>query len=159
MTTKEIFEKLKNEFNDDVISIFDDGTVSEPFITVSSKNLIDIMLFLRDEKGLMFDYLSCLSGVDYKENFTVVYNLFSIEIQHRLTVKVELPKDNPVIPSVELVWRSADWHERETYDMYGIIFEGHHNLIRILNPYDWEGYPLRKDYKTPEEYHGIKVPY
>jgi len=78
---------------------------------------------------------------------------------HKLTLKVLLPRDNPVVPSVERVWRAADWHEREAYDLFGIIFEGHHNLKRILLPEDWEGHPLRKDYKVQEYYQGMKVPY
>jgi NADH-quinone oxidoreductase subunit C len=117
------------------------------------------MLFLRDDEKTNFDYLSCLSGVDNKETLGVVYHLFSMTKKHKITIKVELPKDNPEVNTVERVWRTADWHEREAFDMYGIIFKGHHDLRRILNPYDWEGHPLRKDYKQPDEYHGIKVQY
>jgi NADH-quinone oxidoreductase subunit C len=156
MECNQIFESLKAEFSEDILSITEEGN-SEPFITVNPANIVDIMLFLRDEEDMLFDYLSCLSAVDNKDNFLVVYNLYSIKHKHRLTVKAELPRENPAIASVEKVWLSADWHERESWDLMGINFEGHHNLIRILNPYDWEGYPLRKDYVTPEYYHGIKV--
>lgn len=156
MECNQIFESLKAEFSEDILSITEEGN-SEPFITVNPANIVDIMLFLRDEEEMLFDYLSCLSAVDNKDNFLVVYNLYSIKHKHRLTVKAELPRENPTIASVEKVWLSADWHERESWDLMGINFEGHHNLIRILNPYDWEGYPLRKDYVTPEYYHGIKV--
>lgn len=158
MKANDIFEKLKNEFGEDIISITEEG-FSDPFIMVNPSNIVDIMLFLRDEPELHFDYLNCLSGVELKDNLQVVYNLYSVDLKHKITVKVDLPKENPKIATVEKVWLTADWHERETWDMYGISFIGHHNHIRILNPYDWEGHPLRKDYTTPEEYHGIKVPY
>jgi NADH-quinone oxidoreductase subunit C len=158
MLPNEVYDKLKNEFGDDILSINQEPNY-EPFINVNANNLLDIMLFLRDEKGLEYDYLSCLSGMDYKENLGIVYHLFSVKSSDRIIIKVEVPKESPDVPTLEKVWLTADWHEREAYDMYGINFVGHHNLIRILSPYDWEGYPLRKDYKGPEEYHGIKVPY
>lgn len=158
MKANDIFEKLKNEFGEDIISITEEG-FSDPFIMVNPSNIVDIMLFLRDEPELHFDYLNCLSGVELKDNLQVVYNLYSVDLKHKITVKVDLPKEDSKIATVEKVWLTADWHERETWDMYGITFISHHNHIRILNPYDWEGHPLRKDYKTPEEYHGIKVPY
>lgn len=158
MTIQNIFERLKTEFNDIIISLNEEPNF-EPSILINPTNIIDIMLFLRDEDDMKFDYLACLSGMDYKDNLGVVYHLYSLSHKHRATIKVEVPKDNPKVPSISKVWRTADWHEREAYDMFGVIFEGHENLIRILNPYDWEGYPLRKDYKQPEEYHGLRVPY
>ncbi len=158
MTANEIYDKLKSQFGDAIIEFTDEAS-SDPFIVVKTENLFDICLFLRDNEELNFDYLVCLSSVDYGENLAVVYHFYSLKYKHRIVLKVFVPRDNPKMPSVERIWRTADWHEREAYDMMGIIFEGHHNLIRILNPYDWEGFPLRKDYKTPDEYHGIKVPY
>lgn len=158
MTPTNIFEKLKKEFQDNIISLTEELNY-EPFIRINPEQIVDIMLFLRDEDDLLFDYLACLSGVDNKETLGVVYHLYSLKYKHRITIKVDVPRDNPKVPSISKVWRTADWHEREAYDMFGIIFEGHDNLIRILNPYDWEGYPLRKDYKQPEEYHGLRVPY
>ena len=116
-------------------------------------------MFLRDSEDLHFDYLVDLCGMDYGDNLGVVYHLYSMKHKHRIVIKVIIPKDNPLVPTVENIWRTADWHEREAWDMFGIKFDGHHNLIRILNPYDWEGHPLRKDYQTPDEYHGMKVPY
>ncbi|OGU58663.1 MAG: hypothetical protein A2X64_09175 [Ignavibacteria bacterium GWF2_33_9] len=157
MKSNEIFERLIAEFPEDIISLNEDEN-SESFIYVNPRNIVEIMLFLRDENDLFFDYLSCLSGVDSKENLTVVYNLYSIQLKHRITIKADIPKENPSIATVEKVWLTADWHEREAWDLIGIKFEGHHNLIRILNPYDWEGHPLQKDYKTPEYYHGMRVP-
>jgi NADH-quinone oxidoreductase subunit C len=158
LEAKDIFEKLKAEFGDSIIELKEDKG-SDPFITIDSKKILDVSLSLRDTEEFLFDYLSSLSGMDYKTNLGVVYHLFSTKHNHKIAVKVILDKGNPSLLSVEGVWKSANWHEREAWDMYGIKFEGHPNLIRILSPYDWEGYPLRKDYKTPEYYHGFKVPY
>lgn len=158
MTAKEIYEKLKEEFTDSIKEFVEEETV-DPFIVVDAAKIVHVCVHLRDEAGLKFDYLVNLSGMDYKENLGVVYHLYSVELKHRLVLKVLVDRESPVVPTVERVWRTADWHEREAWDMFGIQFEGHHNLIRILSPYDWEGHPLRKDYKTPEEYHGIRVPY
>lgn len=158
MQAKEIFEKLQEKFDDSIIELTEEEHF-DPFIKVAPEKIKEISMFLRDEEGLKFDYLACLSGMDDKKTIGIVYHLYSIELNHRIVIKVELDRENPVIPTVERVWRTADWHEREAWDLYGVRFEGHHNLIRILNPYDWEGFPLRKDYKEPEEYHGIKVPY
>lgn len=156
MKAQEIYEKMKAEFGETILSIVAEGN-SDPAIFVNPANIVDIMLFLRDESDLNFDYLNCLSGMELKDNMQIVYNLSSMKHKHNITIKVDLPKENPQIPTIEKVWLTADWHEREAWDMYGIKFEGHHNLIRILNPYDWEGYPLRKDYVTPEYYKGMKV--
>ena len=158
MQANEIFEKLKNEFGDAILE-FKDEAPSDPFIVVDASKIFDICHVLRDDEDLLFDYLTCLSGMDLKEELQVVYHLYSFTFKHKIVIKANVPKEDPKIHTVERIWRAADWHEREAYDLYGIIFEGHHNLIRILNPYDWEGYPLRKDYKEPETYHGIKVPY
>lgn len=158
MTGNEIYEKLRNEFGDDIIS-FTENESTEGFITVQTDRITEVCLFLRDEPEFKFDYMVNLSGVDNKTNFTVVYHLFSLSLKHRIVLKVELDRENPVAPTVEKVWKTANWHEREAYDMFGIVFEGHPFMVRILCPYDWEGYPLRKDYKEPETYHGIKVAY
>jgi NADH-quinone oxidoreductase subunit C len=153
-----IFEKLKSEFNDSILELKAEGN-SDPFINVKPENLINICLFLRNDENLLFDYLSCLSGMDYKTGLGVVYNLYSFTFGHKITLKVVVDKNNPVVPSIEKVWKSANWHEREAFDLIGVKFDGHPNLIRILCPYDWDGHPLQKDYKTPEVYHGMKVPY
>lgn len=158
MQAQEIFDKLKEKFGDAAIELAGEAP-SDPFITVAAPKIEEIGYFLRDEEDLDFDYLVCLGGMDLGEELGVVFQLYSIKLRHRITIKCAVPKDDPKLPTLEGVWKAADWHEREAYDMYGLIFEGHHNLIRILCPYDWEGYPLRKDYKQPEEYHGIKIPY
>ncbi len=174
-TTEEIFEILKNNFAEDVLELVED-LPTEKFIKVNPLAIYKISDFLRTEDGLKFDTLMCLSGVDEADgekvkdendnevinggNLSVYYHLDSVELKQKVTIKVETPRDNPEVESVENVWKCADWHEREAYDMYGIKFLNHPNLIRILMPYDWDaGYPLRKDYQNPEFYKGMKVPY
>ncbi len=157
MNSNEIFDKLKSEFGDDIISLTEEKNY-DPYITVKRKNIKQICLFLRDIDGLNFDYLVNLTGMDWGKELGVVYHLYSISLKHRIVLKVFLSKENPVIPSVERCWKSANWHEREAWDMFGIQFENHPNHIRILCPYDWEGHPLRKDYVEQETYHGMRVP-
>ncbi|GAB1370277.1 NADH-quinone oxidoreductase subunit C [Candidatus Kapaibacterium sp.] len=158
MTANEIYEKLKSEFGDEIISLTEDAA-NEAFIVVKPQRIVEICLVLRDDPNFKFDYMANLTGMDYPNNLTVVYHLYSIPLNHRIVLKVELNKENPSVESVEKVWKTANWHEREAYDMFGIIFENHPFLVRILTPYDWEGHPLRKDYKEPETYHGVKIAY
>jgi NADH-quinone oxidoreductase subunit C len=153
MNEKNIFEKLKERFGDNILELKDN--IPQPFIRVNRNLIEDICFFLRDEKDLLFDSLACLSGVDYKDYFTVVYHLFSTIKKHKVVLKADIERGKPEIKSVERVWKVANWFERETYDMFGILFLEHSDLRRILLPEDWKGYPLRKDYKYPEEYHGI----
>src|ERR1041385_8228580 len=159
MTPQEISDKLKTKFSDAVLEVKIEGVV-DPYVKVSPARMLDVAAFLQEDADLQFDFLMCLSGVDYTKGILgVVYNLFSMTKRHKITIKVEVPVDKPEVPSVVSVWPSANWPEREAYDMFGIVFTGHPDLRRILLPDDWEGYPLRKDYKVPEFYQGMKVPY
>jgi NADH-quinone oxidoreductase subunit C len=161
MTPQEIAEKLSAKFSgipDAGIEAKLDNPV-DPYIKVSPNHILEIARFFRDDDNCAFDYLSCLSGVDLKGKFSVVYQLFSMAKRHKITLKVEVPTDAPNVQSVESIWKTANWHEREAFDLYGINFIGHPDLRRILLPYDWEGHPLRKDYQVPEYYNGMKVPY
>ncbi|MDP8305551.1 MAG: NADH-quinone oxidoreductase subunit C [Candidatus Chlorobium antarcticum] len=146
----------------EAISAFDDNATM-PFFEVQDTALwTDIALFMRDHPKLKFNYMACLSGVDYLEEgkLGIVVNLESLGVfSHRIAVKVKCPRDGGSIPSVAGVWHTANWHEREAYDMLGMPFDGHPDMRRILCPDDWEGWPLRKDYRVQESYHGIKVPY
>jgi NADH-quinone oxidoreductase subunit C len=101
----------------------------------------------------------CLSGIDLAENLGVVYHLYSMVHTHKLVMRTEVPKEKPDVKSVAMLWRTADWHEREAFDMFGINFIQHPELKRILLPDDWTGFPLRKDYIQPEFYNGIRVPH
>jgi len=98
-----------------------------------------------------------LSGVDYKEGLAVAYHLYSMKHRHAVGLKTMLPREAPSLPTVDDVWPAANFQEREAFDLLGIVFEGSKDLRRILLPPDWEGHPLRKDYKYPEFYHGIKI--
>lgn len=113
--------------------------------------------FLRQEPTLDFDWLGCLTAVDYvaDNQFCCVYDLYSTTQDHWFAVKVYVDRAKASMPSVMDIWPTADWHEREAYDLMGIVFEGHKDLRRILLPEDWVGFPLRKDYVFPREYHGI----
>lgn len=107
-----------------------------------------------------FDFLSCLSGLDngpQADTMEVLYHIYSLVHEHALTLRVMLPRVRPSLPSVSSVWRSAEWHEREAYDLFGIVFDNHPDLRRILLPDDWTGHPLRKDYQADEYYHGLKI--
>ena len=133
-------------------------------IYVNPAYLRDVCFFLRDDPRFYFDFLANITAVDYfPENyFEVVYNLTSIPFQRQLTLKVKVVSGRsieklPEVPSVTQVWRTADWHEREAYDLMGVFFTDHPDLRRILMPEDWVGYPLRKDYQDPETYHNIPV--
>jgi NADH-quinone oxidoreductase subunit C len=156
MGTNDIFDILKAEFGDNILEYKDQQPV-DPYIIVNPDLLFDICHTLRDKDEFLFDYMMSLSGMDLGEELGVVYHLYSMKHRHKVVLKVSVPKADPKVPSVERIWRSADWHEREAYDLMGIHFEGHHNMIRILCPYDWEGHPLRKDYQVPEFYHGMEV--
>ncbi len=158
MLATEIFQRLSSEFGEKVLGLFDQQP-SDPAISIAPEAIFDICHTLRDDEEMQFDYLMSLSGLDLGEKLGMVYHLCSMQLGHRIVIKAEVDKANPIVPSVERLWRTADWHERETYDLVGIHFEGHHNMIRILCPYDWEGHPLRKDYQVPEMYHGMKVTY
>ena len=168
------FEKLKAKFGDQING--SNLSALDPWIEVAAANLVEVCRYLRDEPSLRFNFLNCISGVDYFEadpkkaaktgwepHTEVVYHLWSLPNKISLVVKVILPRwkndvvgEIPEVPSVAGVWSTADWHEREVYDLSGIRFVGHPNLRRILCPEDWVGHPLRKDYEMPLDYHGIR---
>ncbi len=159
MIPQEIAETLTSRFGDAIARTTLDG-VADPFIVVVPGRVHEVGRFLRDDEKMAFDSLMCLSGVDNANGtLGVVYHLHSMKWNHKITLKVEVPADNPHCQSVEQVWKTANWHEREAFDLIGVIFDGHPDLRRILLPDDWEGHPLRKDYTVPEFYNGMKVPY
>lgn len=141
-----LVKNIKEKFGQSILDtvIFRD----EATHLVKKAGLIEICNFLKDDPALQFNFLSDIAGADYfpkKPRFEVVYHLYSIPKKHRLRLKVTVGEDETV-PSVTSIWKSADWAEREAYDMFGIVFEGHPNLKRIYMPEEWEGFPLRKDY-------------
>ena len=136
--------ELNQKFGD-CAEIFEDNTNQS--IKVKPEKIVEVMKELRDNPKYELNLIMNLSSVDYPENFTVVYHLNSLTYLHKLTVKVELDKANPQVPSIASVWKAADCMEREVYDLMGIGFTGHPNLKRILLSDDFVGHPLRKDFK------------
>ena len=104
---------------------------------------------LRDESGLHFDFLFCVTAVDWKTHFTMVYHLTSTIHRHTLVIKAKLDHGEPIIGSVAAIWRTAEFHEREAYDLMGVVFTGHPDLRRLFMTDEWIGWPLRKDYEDP----------
>lgn len=174
MSGQAFVDRLKAGFGETITGA--NLTAIDPWIEVAPAGLVEVCRYLHDEPDLRFNMLNCITGVDYFEpdpkkaakldwqpHLEVVYHLWSLPHKTSLVLKVMLPrwKDDregelPEVPSVSSVWRTADWHEREVYDLSGVMFTGHPDLRRILCPEDWEGYPLRKDYEMPLEYHGIR---
>jgi NADH-quinone oxidoreductase subunit C len=118
-------------------------------IVVLREHLRRVTEYLQAERGLQFDFLSDISAVDrfpMEPRFEVNYHLLSIPLRRTVRLRLWVPGNDPVIATVIPVWPTANWHEREIFDLFGIRFEGHPDLHRILMPDDWEGYPLRKDY-------------
>jgi len=158
---EEIFQLLKDNFPASNLELKTDQP-TEPILLASALEIDKLCLFLRDSSELLFDDLMNLSGVDEPKAglLSVYYHLGSTKFKHKITLKVSTDRNKPEVSSVTEVWKAADWHEREAYDLLGIIFLNHPDLRRILMPYDWDaGYPLRKDYENPEFYQGMKVPY
>ncbi|MBL0333695.1 MAG: NADH-quinone oxidoreductase subunit C [Chlorobiota bacterium] len=172
---EQIYSDLQSKFSDMIGEIrIEPPTTGTPFIIVNREWIRDVCLYLRDDEKYKMNTCNLLSCVDfrkmksqeYNNQLGVVYHLSSLqetkngwETIHKCALRVYIPIDDPKIASVSRIWRSTDWHEREGYDMYGIIFEEHPDLRRILLPDDWVGFPLRKDYETPEYYNGMKIPY
>jgi NADH-quinone oxidoreductase subunit C len=116
-------------------------------VVVTGESLLKAAEFLKNTRGLDFDYLADLAGVDYTDYFEVVYRLVSLKHNHSLVLKTRCyDREKPIVPSVTGLWRAADFPERETYDLLGIVFRGHPNLKRLLLWEGFEGYPLRRDY-------------
>ena len=147
----------------------------DPWIEIKAEGLLELGRYLRDQQDLCFDMLHCITAIDYFEadpkkaaqvdwqpHTELVYHLSSTRHRHRLVLKVRLPRwreekpgQLPEIQSVGSIWSTANWHEREVFDLSGVRFLGHPDPRRILCPDDWVGHPLRKDYQMPVEYHGI----
>lgn len=157
-----LHDQLNSHFGSETVEIIEEGL--QPTLLVKAEKIKEICFWLRDNGSYYFDFLANLTAIDYSpaNTFGLVYNLTSIPFQKQLTLKVLLSNDRsldvlPEVESVSSVWRTADWHEREAFDLMGIFFTGHPDLRRILLPDDWEGYPLRKDYQEAEMYHGISI--
>jgi len=155
MTPGEIHEKLLARFGDAVGPLGEPKV--DPFAVVKAEKLLEVARFLRDEPGLEMDFCEDLTAVDWPKRsvIEVVYHLFSYRLRHGIVLKVEASREKPSAPSVEGIWKAANWMEREVYDLFGVDFPGHPDLRRVLLPDDWVGHPLRKDYGEAGGYHGI----
>jgi NADH-quinone oxidoreductase subunit C len=162
----EVFDALTEAYPafDDAIErvIVDRGELT---LHISPERIAEVCRVMRDDESLRFELCSSVSGVDYlgsdDRRLHVVYQLTSMTYRRRVRLEVAVTAKNPHVPSVTSVYPTADWQERETYDMFGVVFDGHPNLTRILMPDDWEGYPQRKDYPlggVPVEYKGAEIP-
>ena len=127
---------------------FEEGTA---WLTLQceAEGFLDTARLLRQSQGLDFDYLFCVTAVDWKTHLTMVYHFTSTQHREPLVVKVKLDRSQPVIDSLSSIWRTAEFHEREAYDLMGVLFTGHPDLRRLFLTPEHEGYPLRKDYEDP----------
>ena len=152
--SQNVCKKIAEKFPESI-----DKEQNKDWIQLKPENWLEIAKWLKSNESLYFDSLQCNTGMDLGEGILESrYNLHSMKHLHKIEIRIKVSVEKPDIPSVEEVWRVADWFERETYDMFGINFIGHRDLRRILLPDDWEGWPLRKDYEEQETYHGIVVP-
>jgi len=158
VTEQEIFEDLSRKFSDKIIEFMEEGT-QNPTVVVDAGTLAKVATYLKDDVRFQFDSLMNLAGhdADGETDLSVIYHLYSTELKHYITLKVFTSRDEPKVASVAELHKTANWHEREAFDLYGINFEGHPDLKRILMEDDWEGYPLRKDYVPAEFYRGMRI--
>jgi NADH-quinone oxidoreductase subunit C len=159
MDAASIHGRLAERFGEKIVSF--QAEALQPWAVVATEAIAEVAAFAKSDPALAFDNLMCLSAVDYpKENpprLEVVYHLLSYTHGHTFVLKVHLPRDEARVATVERTWPVANWHEREAYDLFGITFEGHSDLRRILLPDDWVGHPLRKDWVDPDFYNGMHV--
>ena len=154
-----IAEVLQSEFGDELLEVHVEDRHPRAVVDVGTWRRV--AEFLRNDARLHFDLLMCLTAIDDVADHSMVlcYDLRSMGLRQEFAVKVRMDRDAPVAPTVCDLWPTANWHEREAWDLFGITFTGHPELTRILLPDDWEGHPLRKDYRFPESYEGIPMSY
>jgi NADH-quinone oxidoreductase subunit C len=142
-----VLEKLKSRFADAILEA--NEFRNELTVVVPKERIVDVCRFLKEDVQLQFDFLADVFGIDMftpTKRFGVIYNLYSLKNRNRIRLKVFTEEDDPKIPTMTGIYGTANWHERETFDMFGIVFEGHPDLRRIYMPDDFEHYPLRKDF-------------
>jgi NADH-quinone oxidoreductase subunit C len=157
MDITQMHQKLVDHFGPEVILDLTEAAegIKDPFITVEGARIHRICLYCRVEAELGFDFCQSITGMDTGDTLTCVYHLYSYTNRHTLVLKAATPREDPRLPSCVEVWPAANWYEREVYDLFGIDFEGHPDLRRLLLPEDWEGHPGRKDWQEKPTYNGI----
>lgn len=148
MTHEEIVKVLQGKFPD---IKFEPHNLNDEAVILPAEKIKDVAAHLKNTPELHFDFLIFVTAVDYidEKRFELTYHLYSYTHKHKIFLKVNLPRENPEIRTVSDFWATADWHEREVYDLFGVKFLEHPDLRRIMMPYDWTGHPLRKDYRHP----------
>lgn len=139
-----------------------DENTSPKAIRIHAEEIFRVCDLLYRHPSAYFDMLSCITAIDNGPGpgtLELAYNLYSIPYNVHLMLKISLPRDGAVAESLVPIWKTANWHEREIFDLFGVVFRNHPDLRRILLPADWEGHPLRKDYKQQEYYKNIKLDY
>jgi len=147
MSNALVVEKLKARFGEKAVE--SQEFRDELTVVVPKETIVEVCRLLKEDPELQFDLLADLCGIDMYtplKRFGVIYNLFSLKNKHRISIKTFVEEEEIRLPSVVKVWGTADWHERETYDMFGIVFEGHPDLRRVYLPEEFEYHPLRKDF-------------
>ncbi|HWO71046.1 MAG TPA: NADH-quinone oxidoreductase subunit C [Actinomycetota bacterium] len=147
LSPSEVIERLRARFGDDIRTAQE--VHGHPVVTVSRDRYVEVARFLRDDPDLAFDFFDFLGAVDYRpkgRGFEVVTHLFSTRHGHNVRLKVECDPEDPRCPTLTEVWPGANWHEREAWELFGIVFEGHPHLVKLLLPEQFEGHPLRKDF-------------
>src|SRR4029079_1804915 len=159
MDASSLHQKIKGQFGDRVLHF--EEAAAQPWIVVATEAIAEVTAFCKADPELALDNLMCLSAVDYPKEtpprMEVVYHLYSYEHLHAIVLKVHTPREEAHVPTVEATYGVANWHEREAYDLFGIVFDGHSDMRRILLPDDWIGHPLRKDWVDPDFYNGMHV--
>jgi NADH-quinone oxidoreductase subunit C len=161
MSAAELFSLLQVHFGTEKVLGLHQAESLQPQIIITPSALVEVAQLLRDDERFWCDMLTLVTGIDHgveSGKMSTVYHLTSILHGLQIVLRCELDRENPEVPSLANVWRAADWHERETNDLMGIIFTNHPDPRRILLPADWEGHPLRKDYSPAAEYHNIPIP-
>lgn len=159
MTTEDFKQLIDSNLGEGIVLSIDENATPKA-VVISSAQIVAVCELLKDNDQTYFDLLSCLTAIDNgpeANTMEVIYNLYSIPLEHSLMVKTVLDRESPAIDTVSHLWKTADWHEREAFDLFGITFHNHPDLRRILMPADWEGYPMRKDYEEPATYRGMKT--
>ena len=147
LSATDIIDRLRAQFGEDIVGA--EEAFGDAVITVNPSRYEEVARFIHDDRDLDFDFFDFLAGVDYRPKgggFEVVTDVYSTRHGHNMRLKVQCEAQNPRVPTISNIWAGANWHERETWELMGIVFEGHPHLVKLLLPEQFEGYPLRKDF-------------